>query len=51
MRMSQATYRRSTRPPPEAQLSLKTRDELGTGVPFRVRAFWAASGVVNSTKQ
>jgi hypothetical protein len=45
------TYRLSTKPPPEAQLSLKTRDELGTGVPVRVRAFWAASEVANSTKQ
>jgi hypothetical protein len=48
---SEETYRRSTNPPPEAQLSLKTREELGTGVPVNWRAFWAASGVLNSTKQ
>ena len=36
---SRGSYRRSTKPPPEAQFSLKTRVELGTGVPFRLRAF------------
>lgn len=50
-RTESSTYRRSTRPPPEAQFSLKTRCELGTGVPFRARAFCAASGVGNSMKQ
>lgn len=45
------TYRRSTRPPPEAQFSLKARVEFGTGVPFKLRALWAASVDANSTKQ
>ena len=44
-------YRRSTKPPPDAQFSLKTRDELGTGVPFKARALVAASAVENSMKQ
>ena len=47
----QGSYRRSTSPPPEAQFSLKTRVELGTGVPFRLSAFCAASAVENSMKQ
>lgn len=45
------TYRRSTRPPPEAQFSLKARLELGIAVPLRERAAVAASLVGNSTKQ
>lgn len=45
------TYRRSTRPPPEAQLSLKERLLLGTCEPFMLRALVAASGLWNSTKQ
>jgi hypothetical protein len=49
--ISSKAYRRSTKPPPEAQFSLKTRVEFGTGVPFRLSAFWAASGVENSMKQ
>lgn len=35
----EGAYRRSTKPPPEAQFSLNTRDELGTGVPVKLRAF------------
>ena len=50
-KIQRAFYLRSTKPPPEAQFSLKTRVELGTGVPFRLRAFWAASAVANSMKQ
>jgi hypothetical protein len=38
-------------PPPEAQLSLKRRDELGTVWPLRLRALEAASVEGNSTKQ
>lgn len=45
------THRRSIRPPPDAQLSLNARDELGTAFPFKARALFAASGVANSTKQ
>lgn len=45
------TYRRSTRPPPDAQFSLNWRELLGTGVPLRPSALVAASGVANSTKQ
>ena len=45
------TYRRSTRPPPEAQFSLNARLELGIAVPLRDRAAVAASLVGNSTKQ
>lgn len=44
-------YLRSARPPPVAQLSLKTRLVLGMGVPFRERALAAAAGEAKSTKQ
>jgi hypothetical protein len=42
---------RSARPPPVAQLSLKTRLVLGMGVPFRERALAAAAAEAKSTKQ
>jgi hypothetical protein len=44
-------YLRSARPPPVAQLSLKTRLVLGMGVPFKERALAAAAGEAKSTKQ
>ena len=44
-------YLLSARPPPVAQLSLKTRLVLGIGVPFRDKALVAAAGEVKSTKQ
>ncbi len=49
--MENSTHRRSARPPPEAQLSLKGRCELGIMEPFRVRALAAAAGLVKSMKQ
>lgn len=49
--LSLESYLRSARPPPVAQLSLKTRLVLGMGVPFRDRALVAAAGDAKSTKQ
>lgn len=45
------THLRSARPPPEAQLSLKGRLELGINWPLRERALAAASALAKSTKQ
>lgn len=50
-RPGRGTHRRSTSPPPEAQLSLNWRELLGTAVLFSCRALVAASEVPNSTKQ
>ena len=49
--LHQNAHLRSARPPPEAQLSLKGRLELGMSCPLRLRAFDAASGLAKSTKQ
>ena len=42
---------RSARPPPDAQLSLNGRFELGIMEPFRVSALAAAAGLLKSIKQ
>ena len=47
----QVAYLRSARPPPEAQLSLKGRLELGMMDPLRVKALAAAAGLLKSMKQ
>ena len=49
--MNRDSDRRSARPPPEAQLSLKGRDVLGIMLPLRDRAFAAAAGEEKSMKQ
>jgi hypothetical protein len=47
----EVTHLRSARPPPDAQLSLKGRLELGISCPLRVRALAAAAAFAKSTKQ
>ena len=49
--MNRESDRRSARPPPEAQLSLKGRLVLGIMEPLRERAFAAAAGDAKSMKQ
>ena len=49
--MNRDSDRRSARPPPEAQLSLKGRAVLGIMLPFNDRAFAAAAGLAKSIKQ
>lgn len=49
--MNRESDRRSARPPPEAQLSLKGLLVLGIMLPFNDNAFAAESGLWKSTKQ
>jgi hypothetical protein len=49
--MNRESDRRSARPPPEAQLSLKGRLVLGIIEPLRDSAFAAAAGEAKSMKQ
>jgi hypothetical protein len=48
---NRASDRRSAKPPPDAQLSLKGREVLGMMLPLRVKALAAASGLEKSMKQ
>jgi hypothetical protein len=50
-KMNRDSDRRSARPPPEAQLSLKGREVFGIMLPFRDRALAAAAGEEKSMKQ
>lgn len=49
--MNPDTDRRSARPPPDAQLSLKGRDVLGIMEPFNERALAAEAEEAKSMKQ